>query len=64
MVEVLRVTDETSRQFLGELINQANRDAKRQQRIVKQFERDKPTKWDEAHADIDALVTDWESAPR
>lgn len=60
--EVLRVTDETSRAFLADLIAETNRKAKRQQRIVERFTTDKPSAWSELHQDLDALLTDYLSA--
>lgn len=62
MVDVLRVTDETSREVLADLIRETNRLAKRQQRIVERFTTDKPSAWSDYHLDLDALLTDWESA--
>lgn len=60
MVEVLRVTDETSSEMLADLICDANRDAKRQPHI---FGVCAPSAWDDAHELIDELLDDWEQAP-
>jgi hypothetical protein len=60
MVEVLRVTDDTPRELLAELLVDANRDAKRQPHV---FGVCAPSAWDEAHELIDELLDDWEQAP-
>lgn len=61
MVEVLRVTDDTSREFLADLIHEANRQAKRMPHIVGCDKLHTP--WDEIHLDIDALLEDYLEAP-
>lgn len=60
MVEVMRVTDETSRAVVADLIVEANRLAKRAPHIVGCDRLRTP--WDELHLDIDALLTDWMDA--
>jgi len=58
---ILRVTDDTPRAEIAEALINACAHAHRQPCVVGTA--DMPSKWDSAHALLDALLTDWEAAP-
>lgn len=61
MADVLRVTDETTRDELVEALGNMNRSAKRTMAVVGTDL--VPTPWDRFHARINALLDDLERAP-
>lgn len=58
---VLRVTDATPRAELAELLAEANHAAQRD--FPKVGTPEHPTPWDDSHAFINELLTDWQKAP-
>lgn len=62
MPDLIRVTDETTRADLAETLGHLAAHAKRQPYVVRRFDSDPLTSWDKAHAQIDAVLTDWQAA--
>lgn len=56
---MLVITDDTTRDELAEAIVHANAFAERQPHVLGVSG---PSKWDTAHARVDALLEDWERA--
>jgi hypothetical protein len=60
--QAVRITDDTTPEELAEAITQMCAWAKRQQRLIAQFDADDPTDWDKAHRRMDGPLDDYLAA--